>query len=640
MALIGMREVCWGFGDPPLLEKVTFQIAKGERVCLLGRNGVGKSTLLKLLASEILPDSGDIWRQQGTTVAVLEQDVPTGFDGRIFDVVSEGLGPKGKTLAEHNRICKQLETVNTSELVKRRDELQNRLNSGGGWELLKQVESVLSRTRLDPEIKFADLSAGMKRRTLFARALAGQPDIILLDEPTNHFDIDSIIWMEEFILRNVITLLFITHDRAFLKKIANRILELDRGSLVSYSSGYKTYLKRREAALEAEKSQNRVFDKKLSKEETWIRQGIKARRTRNEGRVRALKKMRTAFQARRKQIGSVRMQVQEAERTGKLVIEAKNISFLHGATTIIRDFATVIMRGDKVGIIGPNGVGKTTLLRVLLKEISPHEGRVRHGTHLQVAYFDQLRAQLDTHKTVQENISEGNDFIIFNGQKRHVISYLQDFLFSPERCRTPMYVLSGGEKNRLLLAKLFTKPANVLVLDEPTNDLDAETLELLETLLFEYQGTLLLVSHDRTFLNNVVTSTLVFEGQGQVIEYAGGYDDWLIQKPQPEQKRLSAKKPCNKPASETRHLKVRKLGFMEKRELKELPLKIDAFEAQQKELYSAMSDPMFYKKGKEEITRVKTHLAELENKIEAAYLRWEALESIAKGSGEDGDHFR
>ncbi len=630
MALICMREVCWGFGDPLLLEKVTFQIAKGERVCLLGRNGVGKSTMLKLLSGEILPDSGDIWCQQGATAAVLDQDVPMGFDGTIFDVVAEGLGTKGRALAEHNRICKELEAVNTPELVKRRDELQNRLNSDNGWELLRQVESVLSRTRLDPEKKFADLSAGMKRRTLFARALARQPDILLLDEPTNHLDIDSIIWMEEFILRNITTLLFITHDRVFLKKIANRIMELDRGSLVSYNCDYETYLERKDAALEAEESQNRVFDKKLSKEETWIRQGIKARRTRNEGRVRALKKMRAAFRARRKQSGNVRMQVQEAERTGKLVIEAKNISFLHGATPIIRDFATVIMRGDKVGIIGPNGVGKTTLLNILLKEISPHEGRVRHGVHLHVAYFDQLRAQLDTHKTVHENIGEGNDFIIFNGQKRHVISYLQDFLFSPERCRTPVHVLSGGEKNRLLLAKLFTRPANVLVLDEPTNDLDAETLELLEKLLFEYQGTLLLVSHDRAFLNNVVTSTLVFEGQGRVIEYAGGYDDWLIQRPQPKQERLPAKKPCNKHGAETKRPKARKLGFKEKRELKDLPLKIDTFEAEQKELYAIMSDPIFYKKGKEEIARAHAHLAEVEDQIKAAYLRWEALESLEK----------
>ncbi len=630
MALIGMREVCWGFGDPLLLEKVTFQIAKGERVCLLGRNGVGKSTMLKLLAGEILPDSGDIWCQQGVTVAVLDQDVPLGFDGTIFDLVAEGLGTKGRALAEHNRICKQLEAVNTPELVKRRDELQNRLNSDNGWELLRQVESILSRTRLDPEKRFADLSAGMKRRTLFARAVAMQPDILLLDEPTNHLDIDSIIWMEEFILRNVTTLLFITHDRAFLKKIANRIMELDRGSLVSYNCDYETYLERRDAALEAEESRKRMFDKKLSKEETWIRQGIKARRTRNEGRVRALKKMRAAFRARRKQSGSVRMQVQEAERTGKLVIEAKNIGFLHGATPIIRDFATVIMRGDKVGIIGPNGVGKTTLLKILFKEISPHEGRVRHGVHLHVAYFDQLRAQLDIHKTVQENIGQGNDFIIFNGQKRHVISYLQDFLFSPERCRTPVHVLSGGEKNRLLLAKLFTRPANVLVLDEPTNDLDAETLELLEKLLFEYQGTLLLVSHDRAFLNNVVTSSLVFEGQGQVIEYAGGYDDWLIQRPKPEHEHLPAKKSCNKAWHKTRHQKERKLGFKEKRELKELPIKIDTFEAKQKKLYAIMSDPMFYKKGKEEIARAQAHLTAVEDQIKAAYLRWEALESLEK----------
>jgi len=628
MALIGMRDVCWEFGDPLLLEKVMFQIAKGERVCLTGRNGVGKSTLLKLLAGEILPDSGDVWRQQGATVAVLEQDVPTGFDGTIFDVVAEGLGTKGRALAEHNRICRQLETVNTPGLVKRRDELQNRLNSDNGWELLRQVESILSRTGLDPEKKFADLSAGMKRRTLFSRALAGQPDILLLDEPTNHLDIDSIIWMEEFILRNVTTLLFITHDRAFLKNIANRIMELDRGSLVSYNCGYEIYLERREAALEAEESRDRVFDKKLSKEETWVRQGIKARRTRNEGRVRALKKMRAAFRARRKQSGNVRMQVQEAEMTGKLVIEAKNISFLYGATPIIRNFAAVIMRGDKVGIIGPNGVGKTTLLKILLKEISPHEGRVRHGTHLQVAYFDQLRAQLDTHKTVQENICQGNDFIIFNGQKRHVISYLQDFLFSSERCRTPVHVLSGGEKNRLLLAKLFTRPANVLVLDEPTNDLDVETLELLEKLLLEYQGTVLLVSHDRAFLNNVVTSTLVFEDQGQVNEYAGGYDDWLIQRPQPKQERLPAKKFCNKHGPETSRPKERKLGFKEKRELKELPLKIDTFEAEQKELYAIMSDPMFYKKGKEEIASAQAHLTEVEDEIKAAYLRWEALENI------------
>ena len=546
MALIGMRNVCWGFGEPPLLENVTFQIGKGERVSLVGRNGVGKSTLLKLLGGEMLPDSGDIWRQQGISVAALEQDVPAGFDGTIFDVVAEGLGETGRALAEHNQICRYTETKGNSKLVKRRDELQQILNIGEGWELLTRIENILSQTRLDPENRFADLSAGLKRRTLFARVLACKPDLLLLDEPTNHLDIDTIIWMEEFILRHIKTLLFITHDRAFLKKIASRIMELDRGRLVSYDCDYATYLERRQAALESEETQNGVFDKKLSLEEAWIRKGIKARRTRNEGRVRSLQKMRATFQARRQKIGYVRLQVQEAERTGKLVIETRSVSFSYGQTPIVRDFSTVIMRGDKVGIIGPNGVGKSTLLKILLKEVSPETGSVRHGTNLQFVYFDQLRAQLDEQKTVRENIVAGNDFIIFNGQKRHAISYLQGFLFSPERCRTPVRVLSGGEKNRLLLAKLFTQPANVLVLDEPTNDLDAETLELLEELIFEYQGTLLLVSHDRAFLNNVVTSTIVFEGNNQVVEYAGGYDDWLSQRPQLVSERLPEKNGAKK----------------------------------------------------------------------------------------------
>ena len=547
MALIGMRNVCWGFGEPPLLENVTFQIEKGERVCLVGRNGVGKSSLLKLLGGEMLPDSGDVWRRQGISVAALEQDVPAGFDGTIFDVVAEGLGQTGRALAEHSRISRDPEIRDNSRLAKRRDELQHMLDTDGGWELSTRVENILSRTRLDPENRFADLSAGLKRRVLFARALVCKPDLLLLDEPTNHLDIDTIIWMEEFIQRHVKTLLFITHDRAFLKKIASRIMELDRGRLVSYDCDYATYLKRKQAALEIEETQNGVFDKKLSQEEAWIRKGIKARRTRNEGRVRSLQKMRAAYRARRRQIGNVRLQVQEAERTGKLVIEARAVSFSYGQTPIVQDFSTVIMRGDKVGIIGPNGVGKTTLLKILLKEASPETGSVRHGTNLQVVYFDQLRAQLDEQKTVRENIAAGNDFIIFNGEKRHVISHLQDFLFSPERCRTPVGVLSGGEKNRLLLAKLFTKPANVLVLDEPTNDLDAETLELLEELIFEYRGTLLLVSHDRAFLNNSVTSTIVFEGNGQVVEYAGGYDDWLSQRPQGTAEAAGKKRPQKSP---------------------------------------------------------------------------------------------
>jgi ATP-binding cassette subfamily F protein uup len=630
MAIVGMRDVSWGFGGLPLLENITLQIEKGDRICLVGRNGVGKSTMLKLISGELIPDSGEVWRRQGITIAALEQDVPPGFEGTIFEVVAEGLSETGKALAEHHRISRRSAAEIKTESAKRRDELQHMLDAGDGWALLNQIENVRSRTRLNPEDMFAGLSAGMKRRTLFARALASNPDLLLLDEPTNHLDIDTIIWMESYILRYVKTLLFVTHDRAFLKNIAGGIVELDRGRLVSYDCSYETYVKRRQAALEAEEKQNEVFDKKLSQEEAWIRKGIKARRTRNEGRVRSLEKLRAAYRARRGKIGDVRLQAQEADRTGKLVIEAKAVSFSYQQTPIVRDLSTVILRGDKVGIIGPNGVGKTTLLRILLKEISPQAGSVRHGTHLQISYFDQLRAQLDEQKTVLENIAEGNDFIIFNGQKRHVISHLHDFLFSPDRCRTPVYVLSGGERNRLMLAKLFTKPANVLVMDEPTNDLDAETLELLEELLLEYRGTLLLISHDRAFLNNVVTSTIVFEGNGRVAEYAGGYDDWLIQRPKtieaPSLQKSDRQKSRQKPMSP----KPAKLGYMQKRELNDLPRKLDTLESRQKELYEAMSDPLFYKKDKEEIARMKANIDRLENEIEAAYLRWEELEEIGK----------
>ena len=629
MALIGMRDVCWGFGDPPLLENITLQIEKGERVCLLGRNGVGKSTLLKLFGGEILPDSGDVWRQNGVSVAAMVQDVPAGGGGTVFDVIAQRFGERGRALSEYNRICKTSETSEPPEHAYRRDEIQHMLDTEDGWGVSRRIENVLSRVGLDPEQKFADLSAGMKRLTLFAGAFVLEPDILLLDEPNNHLDIDTTIWLEAFVLRHATTLLFITHDRAFLKRVATRVVELHRGRLLSYDCDYQTYLKRRQAALAAEEKQTRVFDKKLSQEEDWIRQGIKARRTRNEGRVRALKRMREAYRARRRKIDTVRLQVQAAERSGRLVMEATGITCCHGRHPVVRNFSTAIMRGDKVGIIGPNGAGKTTLLRILLKEITPDTGNVRHGTRFEPAYFDQLRVRLDERRTVQENIGKGNDFIIFNGQKRHVISYLQDFLFTPERCRTPVYVLSGGEKNRLLLAKLFTAPANVLVLDEPTNDLDAETLELLEELLVDYKGTLLLVSHDRTFLNNVVTSTLAFEGDGRIVEYAGGYDDWLVQRPEAEPGPPPDKKAGRKNRQRPKPAKKSKLGYMEKRELKDLPQKIDALESEQQELYEILSDPLFYKKTKEEIREVKTRLHEVEHDIEAAYRRWEALESIA-----------
>lgn len=636
MALISMHDVCWGFDDPPLLENINLQIEKSERVCLLGRNGAGKSTLLKMLNAEVMPDSGEIRRQQGIRIASLAQEVPHGFDGTIFETVAMGLGETGRALAQHHRICRQAAHVVDSITAGKREHLQQFLDAQNGWALVQPIESILSRTGLDPEQQFASLSAGMKRRTLFAGALALSPDLLLLDEPTNHLDIDAIIWMEEYILRHVRTLLLITHDRAFLQRIATRVLELDRGRLYSYACDYGTYLQRKEAALEAEAQQNRVFEKKLSQEEVWIRQGIKARRTRNEGRVRALEKMRAAARARRVRTGNVRLQLQEAEKTGKLVIEVKSVSCHYDQNPILSNFSTLIMRGDKIGIIGPNGAGKTTLLKILLKEIEPESGSVRHGTHLQAAYFDQLRAQLDEQKTVAQNIGEGNDFIVFNGNKRHVISYLEDFLFTPDRCRTPVHVLSGGERNRLLLARLFTRPANVLVMDEPTNDLDAETLELLEELLFEFKGTLLLVSHDRAFLNNVVTSTLVFEEHAKVTEYAGGYDDWLLQRPAPKQpagpeKKETPAKTENKPPAPQ---KLKKLGYMQVRELKELPRKIEALETEQNELYEIMSDPQFYKTEKSRIAIVQTRLDEVAHKIEEHFSRWEELEKIEKGTNQ------
>ncbi|RJQ63791.1 MAG: ATP-binding cassette domain-containing protein [Desulfobacteraceae bacterium] len=627
MALIDINDLSWGFAAPPLLENIGFRIEKGERIGLLGRNGAGKSTLLKLISGEIRPDLGEIRRQQGITISFLDQEVPAGCEATVFEMVAGGFGDQGNALAEYNRICRGIEAGNARP-TERRDELQLLLDAGGGWELLPKIENVLSRTGLDPEEKFGVLSAGLKRRVLFARAVVKDPDLLLLDEPTNHLDIDSIQWMEDFILRNAGTLLFVTHDRFFLKRLAGRILELDRGRLASYDCDYETYLSRRQAVLEAEEKQSREFEKKLSREEAWLRQGVKARRTRNEGRVRALKKLREARRALRGKIGNVRLQVQEAERTGKLVIEAQGVGFSAGEVAVVRNFSTVVLRGDKVGIIGPNGVGKTTLLRLLLKEILPDTGTVRHGMRFQEAYFDQLRGGLDEQKTVRENIGEGNDFIVFNGEKRHVISYLQDFLFSPERCRTPVHVLSGGEKNRLMLAKLFQRPANVLVLDEPTNDLDIETLELLEELLFDYQGTLLLVSHDRAFLNNVVTSTLAFEGKGQVIEYAGGYDDWLIQRPQQEQSGRTGKESSPQKKQNAGDRENRKLTFREMQELKELPGRIESLEAEQRNLYNKMSDPLFYRNAKEEIGGIKKRLDEVELAIKEAYLRWEKLDAI------------
>jgi ATP-binding cassette subfamily F protein uup len=629
MAIITLQEVSWGLGGAALLDRISLRIEKGEKVCLLGRNGVGKSSLIRILSGALLPDSGEVQVQPGATITVLEQEVPRLSKGPLFDIVADGLGAIGRALVQYRRLSGLPHTAQDPALAQQQAELQHQLDGAKAWGLPARIEDLLARTGLTPEQDFGTLSAGMKRRALFCRALVRQPDLLLLDEPTNHLDIDTIVWMEAYLARHVKTVLFVSHDRAFVQSTANRILELDRGRLSAYACDYATYLQRSAADAHSEEKRNRRFDQKLSAEEIWIRQGVKARRTRNEGRVRALLQMREAYRARRRRIGQVQLQIQEAERSGKLVIEAAGVHYAYAGVPYIKDLTTVIMRGDKVGLIGPNGTGKTTLLKILLGELVPDSGSIRHGTQLQVAYFDQLRAQLEEDKTVAQNIGEGNDYIDFNGQRRHVISYLQDFLFPPERCRTPVHILSGGEKNRLLLARLFARPANLLVLDEPTNDLDMETLELLEDLLLDYSGTLLLVSHDRAFLNHVVTSTLAFEGNGCIREYPGGYDDWLAQRPVAETKNEPAGEAPGKPEqSRPKPEKPRKLSYMEQRELEQLPDKINALETEQKALFTTLSDPHFYKKGANEAAALKLRLQAVESEIATAYSRWEALERI------------
>ncbi|PLY00548.1 MAG: ABC transporter ATP-binding protein, partial [Desulfuromonas sp.] len=494
MALISLRNIELAFGGPPLFENVSMQIDRGDRICLLGRNGTGKSTLLKLIDGMLLPDAGAIDRQQGLRVALLSQEIPQKIQGTSYDVVASGLPESGDSSPQI-------------------------------------VDQVLSRLKLDPEIPAANLSGGVLRRLLLARALATEPDILLLDEPTNHLDIESINWLEEFLLRSGITLVFVTHDRAFLRRLATRIVEIDRGRLFDFSCDYETFLQRKEELLHAEAVDWQRFDKKLGEEETWIRQGIKARRTRNEGRVRALKKMREERRQRRERLGTSKLNLLESDKSGRLVADIDNISFAYDEKIIIDNFSTTIMRGDRIGIIGPNGAGKSTLLKLLLGELDPESGTIKLGTNLQAIYFDQLREQLDPDKTVQQNLAGDQDTVMVGDQQKHVIGYLQDFLFTPDRARTPVRILSGGEKNRLLLARLFTRPANLLILDEPTNDLDLETLDLLEEMLADFNGTLFLVSHDRSFLNQIVTSTIAFEGDGRVCEYVGGYDDWLRQRP-------------------------------------------------------------------------------------------------------------
>ncbi len=631
MSLLTLRDIGIAFGGAPILDGASLQIEEGDRLCLLGRNGTGKSTLLKILAGELPPDTGDIMRRQGLRISLVSQESPPGLAGSLFDVVAGGMGGAAELLAEYHHVGTRLAVEGSDDLLKRLEELHKSLEETGGWHLHQEVERVLARLSLDPDAEFSTLSGGTKRRALLARALVAAPDLLLLDEPTNHLDIDTIVWLEDFLLREVKTFLFVTHDRTFARRMANRVAELDRGALYSFSCGYDSFVERREELLEAEITRQALFDKKLAQEEAWIRQGIKARRTRNEGRVRALKKMREERGRRRERTGAAKMQLQEAERSGRLVAEAENVSFAYGDKPVIRDFSTIILRSDRIGIIGPNGSGKSTLLRLLLGELQPQSGEIRVGSRREVLYFDQMREQLDLNRTVQENVGEGNDTVVINDRPRHIIGYLQDFLFSPERARSPVRILSGGERNRLLLAKLFTKPSNVLVMDEPTNDLDAETLDLLEDLLLEYSGTLLLVSHDRDFLNNVVTSTLSIGEDGRVREYVGGYDDWLRQ----SAAELAASEPSPPPPPKEKSRpqagKPRKLSFKEQRELEALPDTIAAMEKEMDDIHRKLADPEYYRTAGAEVAILTARLEELENDLEEAYQRWEALEEIGGG---------
>ncbi len=628
MALIWINNITVSFGGPLLLDGASLQIEAGERIGLLGRNGSGKSTLMKLLHGDIAQDSGEIIRDKNARISLMPQDVED-ISGCVYDVVASGGQKHLDLLRAYHDLTIQMADSSDQTLLNKIEKVQHELEVAGAWQFHQRVEAVISRVGLDENLEFRFLSAGLKRRVLLARALTADPDILLLDEPTNHLDITSILWLEDFLQSFDKTLMFVTHDRTFLQKIATRIVEIDRGNLFSFSCNYATYLTRRQGIADAEEKQWQTFDKKLAKEEIWVRQGIKARRTRNEGRVRALAQMREERAHRREGKGNVRLVISEARRSGKLVVDAINISFAYNDKKIIDAFSTTILRGDRVGIIGPNGSGKTTLIKVLLGELLSSSGNIKLGTGIAIAYFDQLRAQFDESKSLKDNIAGGSDTIFINGTPQHIVGYLQNFLFQPAQILAPISSLSGGERNRLLLARLFAMPSNVLVLDEPTNDLDTETLELLEDRLLEYSGTILLVSHDRTFLNNVVTTTIVLEGDGRLQEYIGGYDDWIRQrdanigqsKVVPKDKTVKQKK---------QHREKSKLSFKETRELEELPEQIQVLEVQKTELIGILNSAELYKNNSTaQVQAVNQQLEVLDVKLADAYRRWDELETLA-----------
>jgi ATP-binding cassette subfamily F protein uup len=640
MALVTLDQVSITFGSLPLLDRIGLQIEAGERVCLIGRNGAGKSTLLQIISGDRPPDLGTVYRQPGMQIARLEQDAALIADRPVFDVVAEGLGDLSDLITLYHHTAVEVAEHGSPALLEKLGNLQHKLEERDGWRLEQRVELVLSRLSLPTEAIESTLSGGWRRRVLLARTLVSQPELLLLDEPTNHLDLDTITWLEAFLKDYPGAILFVTHDRAFLRRLATRIIELDRGALTSWPGDYDTFQRKKEEWLANESLQQEKFDKRLAGEEAWLRQGVKARRTRNEGRVKALMAMRAERAARREVTGNVRLQVELADQSGRLVFEARHINKSYDATPVVLDFSARVMRGDRIGLIGPNGIGKTTLLRLLLGELEPDSGEALRGVNVQVAYYDQQREQLDPEQTVFDTIGEGSDTITVNGKPRHVNGYLRDFLFPPERARSPVKALSGGERNRLLLARLFTRPANVLVLDEPTNDLDLETLELLESRLVEFPGTLLLVSHDRDFLDNTVTSTLVFEGDGRVQEYAGGYEDWLRQ--QPAAGRLAAAQPAvgrsrsseataggATPGAPRPGLK-RKLSYNEQREFEQLPGRIGELEAEQEILTKAVAHPDFYKESAAGIKQTLARLDQIHGELLDLYKTWDDLDSRSK----------
>lgn len=631
MAYITLRDVQLAFGGPSLLDGANFNLERGERVCLIGRNGEGKSTLLKLIEGSLLPDRGEVSIQNGITISMLAQDVPMD-SGKVADIVADGAGEAATVLRAYHEASDAC-VLGDMAACDHMGELQHKLDQVDGWALETKVNSILSKMGLDPDADLADLSGGRKRRVLLARALLTQPDVLLLDEPTNHLDVESIEWLEKFLLdQNNLTLLFISHDRSFVDSIATRIVELDRGTLRSYEGNYTRYLELKAMQMEAEEKQNALFDKRLAEEEVWIRQGIKARRTRNEGRVRALKDLREESKARRSQQGKVSMATQDANRSGKLVFDIEHLSVAFGdQEPIITDFSALVLRGDRIGLVGDNGVGKTTLIKAILGEIE-HGGTVKTGTQLEVAYFDQLRNALDLEKSVKDNISEGTDFVDVNGGRRHIYSYLQDFLFSPERARTPVKALSGGERNRILLAKLLLKPSNLIVMDEPTNDLDMVTLELLEEMLGGYKGTLLLISHDRAFMDNVVTSTWVFDGKGHIDEYIGGYQDYLEQRP--DQTAVDQKSDVKKALAKAEAAvpKKAKLSYKDQRALEQLPVEMEALETEQASLNEKLADGSLFVSDADAAAKISARLAEIDELLLEKLERWEELDNLSKGN--------